>query len=80
MILTFLSSIVVTATKPQLTRQTFLKTMSGALPQQPEEFLDHVRTMPNEHVPSVEEELDEYLMLREVGLIQRLRTKKDGVR
>lgn len=40
--------------------------MSGALPQQPEEFLDHVRNMPHDHVPSVEEELDEYLMLREV--------------
>lgn len=42
--------------------------MSGALPQQPEEFLDHVRNVPREHVPSVEEELDEYLMLREVKL------------
>eukprot|EP00752_Nemacystus_decipiens_P011032 g9801.t1 len=41
--------------------------MSGALPQQPEEFLDHVRTLPHAHVPSVEEELDEYLMLREVS-------------
>lgn len=41
--------------------------MSGALPQQPEEFLDHVRTLPNARVPSIEEELDEYLMLREVG-------------
>lgn len=41
-------------------------TMSGALPQQPEEFLDHVRHFPHDHVPSVEEELDEYLMLREV--------------
>lgn len=42
--------------------------MSGALPQQPEEFLDHVRNVPHDHVPSVEEELDEYLMLREVTL------------
>lgn len=43
--------------------------MSGALPQQPEEFLDHVRNVPHDHVPSVEEELDEYLMLREVTRI-----------
>ncbi|CAM9732854.1 unnamed protein product [Sphacelaria rigidula] len=41
--------------------------MSGALPQQPEEFLDHVRNVPHDPVPSVEEELDEYLMLREVS-------------
>lgn len=41
--------------------------MSGALPQQPEEFLDHVRALPHAHVPSIEEELDEYLMLREVS-------------
>lgn len=40
--------------------------MSGALPQQPEEFLDHVRNVSHEHVPSVDEELHEYLMLREV--------------
>lgn len=43
------------------------ETMSGALPQQPEEFLDHVRALPHAHVPSIEEELDEYLMLREVN-------------
>lgn len=40
--------------------------MSGALPQQPEEFLDHLRYVPHDHVPTVEEELDEYLLLREV--------------
>lgn len=40
--------------------------MSGALPQQPEEFLDHLRHVPHDHVPTVEEELDEYLLLREV--------------
>lgn len=43
--------------------------MSGALPQQPEEFLDYVRTVPQDHVPTVDEELDEYLMLREVGVL-----------
>lgn len=40
--------------------------MSGALPQQPEEFLDHLRHVPHDHVPTIEEELDEYLLLREV--------------
>lgn len=40
--------------------------MSGALSQQPEEFLDHLRHVPHDHVPTVEEELDEYLLLREV--------------
>lgn len=46
--------------------------MSGALPHQPEEFLDHVRALPHAHVPSIEEELDEYLMLREVNHLERV--------
>lgn len=43
--------------------------MSGALPQQPEEFLDHVRNVPHDYVPSVDDEVDEFLMLREVRWI-----------
>lgn len=46
-----------------------LFTMSGALPQQPEEFLDHVRNVPHDYVPSVDDEVDEFLMLREVSWI-----------
>jgi hypothetical protein len=43
-----------------------------ALPSQPEEYLDHVRTVGHEAVPTVQQEVDEILslsVLREVSAV-----------